>query len=105
MGNATSLFSLMRNLGGSVGIALVATTIARPSTTGISLCTTPGSTSALAMSARGYAVTAGLRPVDATDLMIDPSATVRERNVSTKGQLGSFAHTTPGIQAWSPPLR
>src|SRR5262249_17345825 len=29
MGNATSLFSLMRNLGGSVGIAMVATTIAR----------------------------------------------------------------------------
>ena len=29
MGNATSLFSLMRNLGGSVGIALVATTISR----------------------------------------------------------------------------
>lgn len=29
MGNATSLFSLMRNLGGSVGIALVATTLSR----------------------------------------------------------------------------
>jgi len=29
MGNATSLFSLMRNLGGSIGIALVATTISR----------------------------------------------------------------------------
>jgi len=29
MGNATSLFSLMRNLGGSVGIAVVATTLSR----------------------------------------------------------------------------
>src|SRR5262249_52982515 len=29
MGNATSLFSLMRNLGGSVGIAMVATMLAR----------------------------------------------------------------------------
>ncbi|PYS05001.1 MAG: EmrB/QacA family drug resistance transporter [Acidobacteria bacterium] len=29
MGNATSLFSLMRNLGGSVGIAVIATTLSR----------------------------------------------------------------------------
>ena len=29
MGNATSLFNLMRNLGGSVGIAVIATTLSR----------------------------------------------------------------------------
>ncbi len=46
---------------------------------------------------------AGRQWIDATDLRIDPSATIRERKVSAKGHVGLVAYT-PGIHAWSPPL-
>jgi len=71
---------------------------------------TLGSASAFAMSTRGCAFAArtagdlaGQRWIDGTDLVIDPSATVRERKVSAKGHVGVIAYT-PGIHAWSPPL-
>ena len=90
-------------------INIMAKTNASPST----ILNTLGSTSAFAMSTRGCTFAAadagqlnGQRWIDATDLMIDPSATIRERSVSAvsaKGHVGFVAYT-PGIHAWSPPL-
>ena len=74
-----------------------ATTNAVPSTN-ISI-SNPGSSSVFAMSPRGYAFAAC---VDATDLLIDPSATIRERQISAKGHVGFVARTRK-IPAWSPP--
>ena len=78
--------------------------------TNASPISTLGSTSAFAMSTRGCTFAAadagqlvGQRWIDATDLMIDPSATIRDRKVSAKGHVGFVAYT-PGIHAWSPPL-
>lgn len=86
-------------------INITATTIASPSTT----LSTPGSASSFAMSLRGCTFAAldagrpaGQRRINATDLRIDPSATIRERKVSAKGHLG-FAAYTPHFHAWSPP--
>ncbi len=61
---------------------------------------TPDSASNFAMSPRGYAFAAC---VDATDLLIDPSTTIRERQISAKGHVG-FVARTRGNPAWSPPL-
>ncbi len=84
-------------------INISAATTARPGTT-------PGSTSAFAMSTRGgtFAAldadrTAGQRWIPALDLSIDPSATVRERTSSAKGHVGLVA-STPGTPAWKPPV-
>ena len=41
MGNATSLFNLMRNLGGSVGIAVIATTLSRTTQTQFNILGSP----------------------------------------------------------------
>lgn len=89
-------------------INIVATTIASP---GSSITfRTSGSTSAFAMSTRGCTLAArraglnaGQRWIDATDRLIDPSATIRERKVTAKGHLGLVAYV-PGTHAWSPPL-
>ena len=87
-------------------IITMAQTNASPSTD----LSTPGSTSAFAMSTRGYTCAAlaadqlaGQRWIDAGDLMIDPSTTIRERKVSAKGHVGFVAYT-PRTHAWSPPL-
>ncbi|CAN5386355.1 hypothetical protein BH09ACT12_BH09ACT12_23890 [soil metagenome] len=87
-------------------INTMAKTNASPST----ILSTPGSTSAIAMSTRGCTFAAqnagqlnGQRWIDGTDLMIDPSATIRERKVSAKGHVGFVAYT-PGTHAWRPPL-
>ena len=89
-------------------IITMAKTTACPSTTSISR--NQGSTSAFAMSTRGCTFAArtagrllGQQWIDATDLTIDLSASVRERKVSAKGHVG-FAAYVPGIHAWSPPL-
>ncbi len=77
-------------------INITATTIACPST----ILSTPGSTSVSAMSPRGYALVAR---TDATDLLIDPSVSIRQGNGPAKGHVG-FVARTRGIPAWSPPL-
>ncbi|WP_323793984.1 hypothetical protein [Nocardioides sp.] len=84
-------------------INTTATTIARPGTTS-------GSTSAFAMSTRGCTFaaldadrTAGQRWIPAIGLTTDPSATIRERQVTAKGHVGLVAYT-PGNHAWKPPL-
>lgn len=81
-------------------INIMATTNAVPSMNLSTNLSTQDSSSDFAMSPRGYAFAAC---VDATDHLIDPSATIRERQISAKGHVG-FAARTWEIPAWSPPL-
>jgi DHA2 family multidrug resistance protein len=72
MGNATSLFNLMRNLGGSIGIAATSTMLARRSQSTAAILSdnvtayNPASRSALAASRDAF-IRAGSDPVTATN--------------------------------------
>ncbi|HUU32738.1 MAG TPA: hypothetical protein VMW48_01680, partial [Vicinamibacterales bacterium] len=87
MGNATSLFSLMRNLGGSIGIAVTATMLSRKqnvygSVLGEYVTAYSQAARATLEGARAAFIAAGLDPVTATQRAYAATAGIVHRQAA-----------------------
>jgi MFS transporter, DHA2 family, multidrug resistance protein len=95
MGNATSLFNLMRNIGASIGIASVITIVARHSQTNTSTLgshVTPYDSAAVAMmnSIKGGLIAAGADPVTATQKAYAMAFGIVQRHAAMLSYLDAF---------------